>query len=485
MDEQAPQADIYLEHKSALIAQPETSRRPGWRFLLLWLSTNIGIALLIWSLSHVMNAITLPMSGSQTQDLPNWNLLIASALSSIVVGTMFGVAQWFVIRPYLKKMPWLEWVSATVIGHLLDIAISFLFYAAILAFLTTFIVGLFVSRSDGALWVTQVSSVMVAGIVGSTVGWTQWAVLQRYVHRAGWWVVAVAGGAFTSAIIEQIAFSLSLNAGDEINPLAITLSRLLLANPIAAGITGLAFLYLLTRRLRQPANEGSIEQSGIPVAQSRTIASRAWKAMIMGSFALGLLLWFFYLTDYSLAGTLSDIFLPPIVFVLGIFAFTWARHGPSKDIRIASRLLTLPAIIGGALYVILAGLIFLPPYTLRSMFLMDEIKTETLVQQVKSPDGSRIAEGYLRWGGYSGSFNKPVFVRVKYTLFPVVERDVYRSAMHTESNESVTLVSWKDDNNLAISTGELVEVGSIRTEVPSLLVMVQSILKQWAEVENN
>src|SRR5207237_7894081 len=124
------------------------------------------------------------------------------------------------------------------------------------------------------------------------------------------------------------------------------------------------------------------------------------------------------------------------------------------------------AALGGIAYIVTAGILFIPPLTMGAMFQVDAIRSETLVKQVPSPDGSRVAEIYFRPGGYSGSTYKSLFVRVEWPLFPLVERDIYKTAVHDPSD---SFVSWIDNDTLRVEDSpEAIQLGFVRPETPQI-----------------
>lgn len=210
------------------------------------------------------------------------------------------------------------------------------------------------------------------------------------------------------------------------------------------------------------------------------MASTAWWTNIY----LGFLLWFFYCTDYSLPGTTTDIAFPFIVAVAGIIAIATVAGLPHDRKRLA-RLACIPSLVGGLSYMLMCGLLFLPPFTLGALFLVDSIGSETLTQQVASPNGLYVAEVYTRPGGYSGAYNKPLLVRVKSPILPVVERDIYGTSTHDGHAQANNYVSWEDNDTLRISeTGETISLGLIKPEVPQVIAFPFSMLQRMLQISS-
>lgn len=207
----------------------------------------------------------------------------------------------------------------------------------------------------------------------------------------------------------------------------------------------------------------------------------AWRRTAPGlwwvNIAFGSLLWFFYCTDYSLPGTVSDILFPPIAALFGMVAFV--RVGAviqESRKKHWLRMACLPSLVGGLSFALICSVLLIPPFTLGGFFIADSLRSETLTQQVRSPNGLLIAEVYIRPGGYSGSYNKPIFVRLKSPFFPFIERDVQSISTHMERSEANNYIFWGGDNSLRISqTGEILGVGLIKPEV-SLTLMIAAPL---------
>src|SRR5262245_3172549 len=147
-----------------------------------------------------------------------------------------------------------------------------------------------------------------------------------------------------------------------------------------------------------------------------SVSVRPWFAVL----AVGVVLWFFFLTDYTFAGNLVDYMFPPASFAVGVIGFVAAGRVLSGTRRRLGRLASLPTLLGGLLY-LATFVLFVVFSPLGAMFAVSEIVGEQIIQTAPSPDGSRVAEVYFRGvGAYSGG-NGRISVRVKHRLLPLVE----------------------------------------------------------------
>ena len=95
----------------------------------------------------------------------------------ICLGVTVGVAQSWVMLPYLRKGR--KWIVATFAGHLFALVLSTLLGLPIFAAV--------VRVNDASLFI----------LIGAAIGFAQWWVLRRHFHGAALWVAASAIG-FTS-----------------------------------------------------------------------------------------------------------------------------------------------------------------------------------------------------------------------------------------------------------------------------------------------
>jgi len=112
-------------------------------------------------------------------------------------GFVIGVAQWLVLRCYLRGALW--WIPATGFAWV----VSFLAMAMIGGI--TDPIANFISSVLG-LWRVFGINVVLGTVFGAGLGVAQWLVLRRQTQSAGWWVlVSIVGGAINGAVAVSVA----------------------------------------------------------------------------------------------------------------------------------------------------------------------------------------------------------------------------------------------------------------------------------------
>ncbi len=201
--------------------------------------------------------------------------------------------------------------------------------------------------------------------------------------------------------------------------------------------------------------------------------------------ALGAGMWFLFLTDFSLVGTLPDVLLP--FGVLGVALVARARH--RGDAWRAGRRLLWPSLVGGGCYGGCLLLMLVPPFTLAAMFALAEYSDEQEVERTTSPDGWR--EAVVRFrpvGAYAGG-NGRTFVSVRSWWLPGLERDVYVDsrtyAFHFDgTSEAERYVTWVDDDTIRVHELEraatTVDLGLCGGELPIFLGIPWALVRRFA-----
>ena len=197
-----------------------------------------------------------------------------------------------------------------------------------------------------------------------------------------------------------------------------------------------------------------------------TSSKRKWLVLICVNLVLGCVLWLFYFTEYSLVGTIPNILLPPAVLLLGVLTLRAGRKAPSKTASHIRKLSSLPAITGGCLHILSALLWLALAFPLGLIFTLAEIKSEKLIQQAVSPDGTRVAQVYFRGVGPYSPGNGRIFVRVRHRLFPLAEREVYFLPVSRADENTKEYLAWKDNDTLYLrEKGHEVRLGLLKSTI--------------------
>ncbi len=150
---------------------------------------------------------------------------------------LVGLAQWLVLKRYLRGITWWGWTLATMLGQFLRLVVGIFLTVGLLLF---DVVG-DLPELIGASATLTLIKVINGFLLGLPLGFAQWIVLRRYLPGAAWWIPAVAMGAALNAIM----------------PLASGLPALLVSNiagwTVFAEVTGVVLVWLLgkPRKLQQ------------------------------------------------------------------------------------------------------------------------------------------------------------------------------------------------------------------------------------------
>jgi hypothetical protein len=154
---------------------------------------------------------------------------------------------------------------------------------------------------------------------------------------------------------------------------------------------------------------------------------------------LGVIVWFFVLTEYSWFGMLLDLVSPPILVWLGVKL--WKRRADFGKWKVA----VLASLVPTGALVLLYGWAVIISFPGNLLWFFETIQ-ESPSNLAFSPSGWKLAHVHVRpVGAYQGGQGR-AFVRVSWTAFPLLEKDVYFLPSYLEH---VTL-RWKDDNTLVV-----------------------------------
>ena len=188
------------------------SKQAGWGFGLLWMAAStVGFAL--GSSAHrnagMLNGVTSSVLA----------LTVSVGLYPLIA-TLPGFLHWLILRRWFPHAGW--WVLASGAGSLVGY------------FVTGW--GLGVGDTQGETTFARFAVPASMAVAGAAVGTLQWAVLRRWVSRAGWWVLASS----ISWVVAEYAYLKLTRANDVRLLLGATVS-----GTLSGAITGLTLVGLM------------------------------------------------------------------------------------------------------------------------------------------------------------------------------------------------------------------------------------------------
>jgi len=183
--------------------------------------------LLQWRVPFVLPFLYAVETMLRTWTMP-WNIPLA--LAGLLFGLGIGIAQWFVLRPWLPRAQ--GWLLANAVGGLLGWSTTF----------------------DPVFWRTFFSPTSPIYVVG-LLALMQWLVLPSRLPNAGWWIPisAVAGGVGLLMGRFIIAFLFAFTIRDELALaiifIAFTPILAFAVGIISGGLYGIVTAFLLKRLL--------------------------------------------------------------------------------------------------------------------------------------------------------------------------------------------------------------------------------------------
>ena len=190
-----------------------------WGFWLRWLIASViglGMGVLLWlGVGMGMEVVGIGSQGMVSR-------VLLPGLVGATFGTPFGIAQWIVLRRYLRRAGW--WVLATALGYVI-----------------VFLLGASFFPQGDTIELEPGQQVLLGTVLGAVVAvpaaLLQWLlVLWRQSPKAGWWIlISVASWALGFAI----SFALRLILG----------GLTFIAGPVVALVLGgLGMVWLLRHR---------------------------------------------------------------------------------------------------------------------------------------------------------------------------------------------------------------------------------------------
>jgi hypothetical protein len=193
--------------------------QPGWQFWLLWVGASIaGVLVFIVMVPLINGAVALiapaPQPGAAAAGQSLFEIAIGLTIF-VALGVAIGLAQWLVMRRYLRGAGW--WVLATTIGYAIPMVAA---------------PNIPIREPP---WLTGSIIFLLFGIA---LGILQWLVLRGRVRQPGWWIaISVAGWV--------LAFALT--AAAIVGGLYVEPFDLLAAFLVPVAVAGAGIVWLIRR----------------------------------------------------------------------------------------------------------------------------------------------------------------------------------------------------------------------------------------------
>jgi hypothetical protein len=216
------------------IAAPALGLHWAWSLWSRWVLANLVGEFVGLGIAGGLGAGVTPVLDNVTGIGTLIVMTTALVMAATVEGAIVGLAQWWVLRPYLPDLSSRVWVQATILG-----AIGAWVLGMTLGTLAGDFIGL--GESTAAL----LFGAALGPVVGALLGGAQWLALRHHVPRAGWWVLANAL-AWTAGMAVIFA---ATGIAQESTPVAVVAIAWavsgVLAGVVVAAIHGLVLVWLL------------------------------------------------------------------------------------------------------------------------------------------------------------------------------------------------------------------------------------------------
>lgn len=196
------------------------------------------LASLIFGLIQIVlqlrvSLIILPLLYIVERMMTTWTMpwMMPFAVAAILSGLSIGLAQWFVLRPWLPRAHW--WLLANAAGSLLGWS----------------------ATPDPVFWRTF-SAIMPPVYLTSLLAIMQWTTLHSKVRNAGWWIpVSTAAGTiglFAGKFIVSLLFAVTIRDALALAIIFLAFAPILAlaVGAISGGIYGMITALLLKRLLK-------------------------------------------------------------------------------------------------------------------------------------------------------------------------------------------------------------------------------------------
>jgi hypothetical protein len=119
----------------------------------------------------------------------------------ILTGPILGIAQWFVLKRYIRQAGW--WVLASTVGWYLGILVTLITREIVNPIITEIL--LTVSKSWEPFWLHVINQSVTFAVLGVA----QWLVLSRHFQQAWRWILASSvGGLVNGALAAMLTLGL-------------------------------------------------------------------------------------------------------------------------------------------------------------------------------------------------------------------------------------------------------------------------------------
>jgi hypothetical protein len=194
-----------------------------WNVTLPWvLATVAGVVIGILSILTFVSGLAL--TGTST--------VLVGIIGGAALGGGVGIAQWLVLRRYVRSAIW--WIVVSVIGGMLGVALGLLLSDALSPLISALLgeAGQVRPTRPGVLLSRALAAAVAGACVGLVLGGAQWLVLRRHVQSALWWIV-----------VSWLGWMTSLSVGAGMVDLVGVLGSLL----VVGVVSGVAMGWLLAQ----------------------------------------------------------------------------------------------------------------------------------------------------------------------------------------------------------------------------------------------
>jgi hypothetical protein len=191
-------------------AYTELNRKgPGCLYWLLWVGGNVTAFALGALVGDIVEGLLLQL-GPETRPILAIEGRVeaagaigypASIAGGLVAGTLLGITQSLVLRPYFKPRLARKWLFVTILGVTIRWLVIFL--------ISQSLIGLVVDDNIAGPCVLYTLLALAGAIAGLAVGLPQSVLLAEKVHHPRWWVLANTAGPIATALLIGLSLSVA------------------------------------------------------------------------------------------------------------------------------------------------------------------------------------------------------------------------------------------------------------------------------------